>query len=245
MSTHPKLLASGFSAREREQFDGDGFTVCRGLLDSDFLAEVRAAFDQMWTAHSGQGRVFHQQLLTHPVFVRLIEHPAILNRHRELFGDQVQLLSLDLLRQGPNSTSADYAWHRDFHFPGDHVLAANTILYLDDITPETGQTRAVPGTHRGHGMPPVDGRNGPLPGEVAVTASAGDATIINASVWHTGGRNRSQGVRRGIYLYYGWWWLKQYFVERGPMPWQAFVGASPQRLSLLGQRMPAGDLHMY
>ena len=235
----------GFTPVERQQFDADGYAVCRGMLDAGFLAELRTEFDALWAAHGAHGRVFHQQLLTSPVFIRLIEHTPILARHRALFGDQVQLLSLDLLHQGPNSQSRDYAWHRDFHFPGDHVLAANTILYLDDITPETGQTRVVPGTHRGLDGPPGAQCGGPLPGEIAVSATAGDAVLINAAIWHTGGRNRGPGLRRAIYLYYGWWWLKQYFADRGPMPWQATVGASPERLSLLGQRMPGRDLHMY
>lgn len=222
-----------------------GYAVCRNLLDPTLLAEVREEFDRLWVSHGAAGRVFQQQLLASPVFVRLIEHPPILDIHRALFGDQVQLLSLDLLRQGPDSSAPDYAWHRDFHFPGDHVIAANTILYLDDLTPESGPTRVVPGTHRGRQGPPDDGCGGPLPGEVAVTAQAGDATVINAAIWHTGGRNRSGGLRRAIYLYFGWWWLKPYFAEKGPLPWQAAVGATPERLSLLGYRMPGRDLHMY
>ena len=164
----PDISTSGSSPAERQLFDSAGYAICRGVLDAEFLAELRTEFDALWAAHGMHGRVFHQQLLTSPVFIRLIEHPAILGRHRDLFGDQVQLLSLDLLYQGSNSTSADYAWYRDFNFPGDHVLAANTILYLDDITPESGQTRVVPGTHRGRNRPPPEQCAGPLPGEVAV-----------------------------------------------------------------------------
>ncbi len=238
-------VGTGFTAAERLAFEADGYLLCRGLLAAPHLDELRDEFDRLWAVHGAAGRVFHQQLLTSPVFIRLIEHPPILDRHRALFGEQTQLLSLDLLRQGPESSSPDYGWHRDFHFPGDHVLAANTILYLDDLTPETGQTRVVPGTHRGHAGPPAEQCGGPLPGEVALAARAGDAALINAALWHTGGRNRSVGQRRVIYLYYGWWWLKQYFTERGPLPWQAAVGAGPGRLSLLGQRMPGRDLHMY
>jgi len=247
MKTLPSsdICSAGFSPAERLSFDTDGYALCRGLLDAEFLTELRIEFNALWAAHGGHGRVYQQHLLKSPVFIRLIEHPAILNRHRDLFGNQVQLLSLDLLHQGPNSTSPDYAWHRDFHFPGDHVLAANTILYLDDITPESGQTRVVPGTHRGLSGPPPAQCAGPLPDEVAVTAKAGDAAIINAAIWHTGGRNRGTGKRRGIYLYYGWWWLKQDSAEHGPMPWQSVVNASPERLSLLGHRMPGSGLHMY
>lgn len=242
---HTMPSTQGFSAKDRHQFDHDGFAIVRNLLDPDFLAEIRSEFDRLWSVHGSCGRVYQQQLLTSPFFIRLVEHPAILNCHRELFCDQVQLLSLDLLRQGPMSQSPDYAWHRDFNFPGDNVLSANTILYLDDITPETGPTRVVPGSHRGRHGPPADQCQGPFANQVEVLANAGDAAIINAAIWHTGGRNRGHGLRRAIYLYYGWWWLKQYHAERGPMPWKALEQASLQRLSLLGLRMPGGDLHMY
>ncbi len=238
-------VPGGFSAVQREQLERDGYTVCRGLLDAALLREVRDEFDRLWTMHGSAGRVHHQQLLVSPVFLRLIEHAPILTKQRELFGDQVQLLSLDLLRQDPASTAPDHGWHRDFVFPGDHLIAANTILYLDDINASTGQTKVVPGTHRGRLSPPAELCAAALPGQVLVEARAGDATVINAAVWHSGGRNRSPGQRRAIYLYYGWWWLKQYFIERGPIPWQSAIAATPERLALLGLRMPGRDLHMY
>ena len=46
--------------------------------------------------------------------MELIEHPPILDRHRAIFGNQVQLLQYDLLRQGPrNSAFPERSWHRD------------------------------------------------------------------------------------------------------------------------------------
>ena len=68
--------------------------------------------------------------------------------------------------------------------------------------------------------------------------------FINSAIWHTGGRNRSDGLRRGIYLYYGYWWLKRYESHEA-LPWQALQGASEQRLPLLGVKMPDRDIHMY
>jgi ectoine hydroxylase-related dioxygenase (phytanoyl-CoA dioxygenase family) len=79
---------------------------------------------------------------------------------------------------------------------------------------------------------------------VAVHASAGDAVFINSAIWHSGGRNRSDGLRRAIYLYYGYWWLKPYEADQ-QRPWQALEGAGEQRLRLLGVKMPAPDLHQY
>ena len=42
---------------------------------------------------------------------------------------------------------------------------------------------------------------------------AGDAILINGAIWHTGGCNRSGGLRRAVYLYYGYWWLRRFDVE--------------------------------
>jgi len=51
-------------------------------------------------------------------------------------------------------------------------------------------------------------------------------------------------LRRGIYLYFGYWWLKRYEAET-ILPWQALAGASEQRLRLLGLKMPDRDIHQY
>lgn len=56
--------------------------------------------------------------------------------------------------------------------------------------------------------------------------------------------NELDGLRRSIYLYYGYWWLKRY--ESGQaLPWQALTAASERKLQLLGVKMPDRDLHMY
>jgi ectoine hydroxylase-related dioxygenase (phytanoyl-CoA dioxygenase family) len=86
--------------------------------------------------------------------------------------------------------------------------------------------------------------SGLLRGEVAVYAQPGDAVFINGAIWHTGGRNNTDALRRGIYIYYGYWWLKRYGAETD-LPWEALEGASEQRLRLLGYKMPGQDLHMY
>ena len=77
-----------------------------------------------------------------------------------------------------------------------------------------------------------------------VMADAGDALFINSAIWHSGSRNQTDGLRRGIYLYYGYWWMKRYEMDQ-TLPWQALEGATESRLQLLGLRMPDRDLHMY
>ena len=231
------------TAEEKAFFLKQGYLHVPGILTGDHLARVQSEFDRVW-ATEGPG-VNQHKLLKHLTFLDLIEHPPILERQQAIFGLQIQLLQYDLLRQGPrNDSIPDRGWHRDFVHPGDVPLSINTILYLDEMTEERGPTYVVPGTHRGMERPPQDRTNEPLPGEVAALAKAGDAVFINSAIWHSGGRNRTDGLRRGIYLYFGYWWLKRYDLERS-LPWQALENASEQRLRLLGVKMPQNDLHMY
>lgn len=231
------------TSEEKEFFLQNGYLLVREVLKRDEVSQYQAWFEEAWKAAGGQ-RCNQHELLKHKPFIELIERPAILDRHRAIFGNQTQLLQYDLLRQGPQSKQPDRGWHRDFVFPGDRPLSINTILYFDDMTEERGPTRVVPRSHRGDAQPPTDMRDKPMPGEVAAYANAGDAVFINSSIWHSGGCNKTDGLRRGAYLYYGYWWLKRYESNHN-LPWQAFENASEQRLRLLGVKMPDRDIHMY
>jgi ectoine hydroxylase-related dioxygenase (phytanoyl-CoA dioxygenase family) len=230
---------------EMRSFLEHGYLHVRGVITGDHLAHLRAEFDRVWETEDRP--VSLCKLLKHQAFLDLIEHPAILDRHRAIFGHQTQLLQADLGRQGPRSNVPERSWHRDFVFPGERPLAINTLLFLDTITDEVGPTRVVPGTHRGETLPPRGGEHEPLPGEVAVCVEAGDAVLINSAIWHTGGRNQSDGLRRCVYLYYGYWWLRRFEIEgeKHTVPWQALQNASERRLHLLGLKMPGSSLHMY
>lgn len=236
-----------FNPEEKSFFLEHGYLHARGVLDADHLAKTREEFDRVWTA---EGPPCSQtKLLKHKHFIDLIEHPPILDRHVAIFGRQTQLLQYDFLRQGPADKEKvknipPRSWHRDFTQRGEYPLSINTILYLDEMTEERGPTRVVPGTQRGELWPPKDKRTQPLEGEVAVHAAAGDAVFINSAIWHTGGTNTTDGLRRGIYLYYGYWWLKRY-ESHIALPWQALENASEKRLRLLGVKMPDRDIHMY
>lgn len=233
-----------YTVDEMRFFQEQGYLHAPNVLSADELAFYRAEFDRIWEIEGKTGRVWQYQLLKYQSFIDLIEHPNILGRIKAVFGNQSQLIAYDLLRQGPENSMKERSWHRDFTFPGDRPLAINTILYMDEMTEQRGPTRVVPRTHLGEQYPPPDQSNDPLPGEVACYGAAGDACFINGAIWHTGGKNKTTGLRRGIFLYYGYWWLKRY-NEDTALPWQALQNASEARLKLLGVKMPDRDLHMY
>ena len=226
---------------EKAFFLKNGYLHARQVLAPELLDKVRTEFEQIWAAG---GRANQLVLLKHRTFIDLIEHPPILVRQAAIFGRQTQLLQYDFLRQEPGSTVPLRSWHRDLSFPGERPLAINTIVYLDPMDDLSGPTYVVPGSHRGEELPPSATGDRPLPNEVPVYAEPGDAVFINSAIWHSGSRNQSQGLRRGIYMYYGHWWMKRY--EAGfTLPSECLEDASEARLRLLGYRMPDRDLHIY
>lgn len=229
-------------SNEKESFLENGYLHVPQIVESEHLERIREAFDEVWDTNRKCNQLV---LLKHGCFLDLIEHPPIIERHQALFGRQIQLLQYDLLGFGPESNFPERSWHRDFSFPGDRPVSANTILYLDDMPPERGQTRVIPGSHREEFRPPQDERKQqPMEGEVAIEAQAGDAVFINSALWHTAARNLSNGKRRGVYLYYGYWWIKRYESDQA-LPSEAIIGASEQRLRLLGLKQPDRCLQMY
>ncbi len=232
-----------YNCKEKSFFLENGYLHAKNVLEVSYLEEIRRAFDVVWEAET-PGKVNQHKLLKYPEFIRLIEHSPILDRHKAIFGRQVQLLQYDLLRQAPRQEDGGLSWHRDFSFPGDRPLSVNTIVYLDDMRKDRGPTRVLPKSHIGENLPPTESRCEDMSGEVLVEAEAGDAVFINSAIWHTGDRNRSDGLRRCIYMYYGFWWLKRY-ESNECLPWQAFEGAGEQRLRLLGVNMPDRDIHIY
>lgn len=227
---------------EQAFFLEHGYLHVQGVLDREQVDFYRTEFDRVWEQEAP--KVNQHKLLKYQSFIDLIEHPPILERQQAIFGNQTQLLQYDLLRQDANSNMPARSWHRDFIFPGDRPHSINTIVYLDPMSHERGPTCVVPGTHRGEEYPPLDRIHTSLPGEVEVLAEPGDAVFINGAIWHSGGANRTQGLRRGIFLYFGWWWMKRYEHETD-LPWQAKANSSELRLQLLGLKMPDRDVHQY
>ena len=77
-----------------------------------------------------------------------------------------------------------------------HVV--NSMWLLDDMTPDNGATRVVPGSH---GVPSVvseavEDRLAPYPDEAYMTAPAGSVGVFNGSAWHSCTRNTSGAPRR-------------------------------------------------
>lgn len=86
--------------------------------------------------------------------------------------------------------------HRDIRsFSGDTPLLLNTLVMLDDFTPDNGATYLLTGSHRSGEKPDdqyfyshADRALGP----------AGSILIFNSNLWHSGGDNKTNRPRRSV-----------------------------------------------
>jgi hypothetical protein len=220
-------------------FADHGYYIHGGAVLGPDLAILRDEFDRLFTQHPNG--VDQRVLLTSPAFVDLLHRPSVLGPAREVFGDQCQLLMYALRRGCDPNNGSPRKWHRDFDFVTDRLISLNMILYLDDLDSDDGGTAVIPGTHRQREVLAAEGQ--PDPREVRVSARAGDLLLNWSTLVHSSTPKRSEGNRRLVLLYFGYWWLKRYEYDSA-LPWQALVGASEERLRLLGVKLPGRDLHV-
>ncbi len=98
--------------------------------------------------------------------------------------------------------------HRDdaiypVRIPGK-PLVLNTLLAIDEFTPESGSTTFVPGSHLWD--KPVD----PDHETVAIEMDPGDLALFGGEVWHGHGQNKTNGRQRCLAMLYVCGWLQPF-----------------------------------
>jgi ectoine hydroxylase-related dioxygenase (phytanoyl-CoA dioxygenase family) len=145
-----------------------------------------------------------------PTCRELVMHPLVLDTVKDVLGHatSVQLHLTQVIAIEPGEKSQ--AVHRDqwafdfFPFPEDYEVQCNTIWAMTDFSAENGGTRLMPGSHRFEDrlqFKEADTEPAEMP--------AGSVLFYTGKLYHGGGANRSQAVRRGINLTYAVSWLRQ------------------------------------
>jgi hypothetical protein len=86
--------------------------------------------------------------------------------------------------------------HRDIRsFSGEMPLLLNTLVMLDDFTPENGATWMLTGGHR---MAEKPSQEVFAQSAEQALGPAGSVLLFNSNLWHSGGENRTDRPRRSI-----------------------------------------------
>lgn len=132
--------------------------------------------------------------------VRLLEHEALHALATALMG-QYHLWDMELLSAlplPPDVAESPIGWHRDFGAGSERPEHLWCFVCLDDITSENGATWVVPGSHRLSAVAPPQGLENieAYPVRLQLRGRAGDILVMNPSMLHAVGRNRTARPRR-------------------------------------------------
>ena len=197
---------SKLSLGERiRQIEVEGYVVLPGLLSAEKIARLKAETARLETRAVDYS--VHQQVRPGVQFAGgaitdLIGHAPTIAFLRELFGDEIVLMSYAYARSEPGhpgiSLHADGQPYgsRIFGYEGSCPWLVRVLYYLDDLTPEVSPFRVVPHSHLSmHVDANPYKRYESHPEEVMVPVKAGSAVLINHRVFHgnfpnTGNRAR-------------------------------------------------------
>jgi hypothetical protein len=202
------------SAHEVSALDDIGFVVLPDFF-TELLAPLRARIDAVFAEEGDRaGSEFKQEpgcrrlanlVDKGAIFQQVIGHPRLLPYVRHVLGERFKLSSLNVRSVNPN-WSESQPLHADMAAVADEsgYWVCNTVWMIDDITPENGPLRAIPGSHRFRKLP-GEALADPLlphPDEVLITGKAGTVVVMNAHLWHRGAGNHTPSTRTALHAFY-------------------------------------------
>lgn len=208
------LVGCDFTAAEikgyLEHIEEHGYVILPNILDKKLVSEIRQVWKSLIAELSispsntrfegGKTLRLYNLLAHHPIFQKIPLHPSVLSIMEQILGQQLLLSSMTLISPQPGERS------QNLHADADGIpisrphtpLFANSIWALEDIGPENGGTRIVPGSHKLSYLPVKEKEYE----TVSVELPAGSVLIFLDSLWHGAGANESKGSRDAIACYY-------------------------------------------
>lgn len=264
-STADALAALGIEPLTEEQrhlLDTQGFFVVEDVFTPDDVAEMRAEIRRLLEVEGELGghevhiepgaprlsNLFNKS----PAFDRCLQCQPTLAAAHYLLGE-IRVYSLNA--RNPQKGQGQQLLHSDV--PRVHAgdwRVVNSMVMLDDMTPDNGPTRVVPGSHRwvpinvpdvnmaevkeiavtpeDRAIMPTDPL-APHPKEVRLTGRAGSVAVINGHIWHGGTRNESGASRQVLHLAIGRRDLPQQLNEREHLTPELLERSNPAQRFLL------------
>lgn len=218
-ASNPEFLAITPPTIEQAAIlDRDGFLIITNYFPLALAQRLGERFDELIAAEGDRaGLEVHQEAGTRRLanlvdkgdcFDPLWGDPLVLGCVAHVLGRPFHLSSLNA--REPLSGHGHQGLHADWgtRQKDEPYHVVNSLWILDDLTPENGATRIVPGSHRllGSISDHLADASVAHSGELIVTAPAGSVVIFNAHCWH-GGRTNVTGKRRRI--------MHSYYVAEG------------------------------
>ncbi len=184
------VLDSGYSALELENISNEFNQVRERYIQTNGESHLRSINE------------FHtiRALLTHggETFLKLAFNPNLISILKILISGKFILNQQNGIVNPPQETYNQSAWHRDLpyqHFVSTKPLAINALFCVDDFTLENGSTFVLPASHKSEAYPSegyVQKR------AIQVEAKAGAFILLDCMMFHAGGFNKTNSMRRAV-----------------------------------------------
>lgn len=193
------------SLAEKESLDRLGYVVFTGVIDANWLARLRTAFEKV--VSQGQPSPNEKQSGTRhandliskdEAFDGAITHPKILAAAFHVIRRPFKVLLFG--GRDPLPGFGQQGLHADWlqRMASEPFSVVTSIWLLDDFTENNGATRLISGSHQTLKPLPKAMRQpeSKHPDQKIITARAGSALVFNGHLLHSGTRNQSDRSRR-------------------------------------------------
>jgi phytanoyl-CoA hydroxylase len=201
----------------RSQYDQEGYVIARNVIDHELVEESRAHIQWLLERNPGtRPEQLHHTLMTRdPFWVRLVGDDRLLDVAQEFIGADIALFASHYIAKPPFDGEA-VLWHQDGSFwPLEPMEVVTLWLSLDEVTPENGCMRVIPGTqhlrlqdiiHRTDVANVLSASmDEALVDEsraVDISLSPGDVSVHHPNIIHGSNANTSPRWRRGLTIRY-------------------------------------------
>lgn len=227
-----------------------GWVVFDGLISSDVVTgmaqDIEAAYEACRQIQIDNDIPENNEYTVHHLigqgesFMACLDEMKILQPHIEdYFGGKYILNSFGGAINTCKSSSYAHAIHRDVRsFSKEMPLVLNTLVMIDEFTPENGATWLMKG---GHNLPEKPDKESFFASAEQTAGKAGSVLMFNSNCWHCAGDNVTDKPRRSVTPMFCRPFLKQQFDYPRAVGYENMDGLSEYQRQVLGyySRIPA------
>ncbi len=201
----------------RNQFERDGYTIARNVIDQGLVEETRHHIEWLLARNPGtRPEQLHHTLMTRDAFwVRLVGDDRLLDVAQEFIGPNIALFASHYIAKPPYNGEA-VLWHQDgSYWPLKPMEVVTLWLSVDEVTPENGCMRVIPGTQHMNLQDVIQRKDvanvlsssidESLVDEkkaVDIILAPGDVSVHHPNIIHGSNANTSPRWRRGLTIRY-------------------------------------------
>jgi ectoine hydroxylase-related dioxygenase (phytanoyl-CoA dioxygenase family) len=217
--TVPTAKPGPMTEMEKFIFECYGYIVIENVLSQDEIEETLEAAKRLHEGKiEGKLRQIGRGFETEPALERLIDHPAILPKVRELYNDRFVLQAAWCTVQPAHSQSV--GWHqdgssayefKDLGYPTPLLQLRVSYHLTDQSELYMGNMMMIPGSHKSRVMLPRENRREVFASPILqpIVAKPGSVLMFHNGVFHSPMPNNKDFDRYNMHYIYSPPWLRR------------------------------------